>query len=262
MPIPASERVIYNKNPLQLVICQLRFPPVLKIEAEMPAAFQDRIRREFPLFNISQALAPGVDVPQPIAQIIGAVTAGARSYEFSSEDAKWKLTLSKESMAMACEQYPQWENFRARFEEPFRGLIDLYCPAFFSRIGLRYRNVIRRSSLGLSNTKWSDLLSPYVSAELSSEVGDLVEDSNHQILMRFEDIPGNVRILHGIGKDESGESCYLIDNDFFIDRKTEITNAISFLDHFHAVSGKLFRWCINERLHIAMEPRVLHYQHG
>ena len=39
-----DERVIYAKRQLVEVICQLRFPEILKIEAHEPADFQDAIR--------------------------------------------------------------------------------------------------------------------------------------------------------------------------------------------------------------------------
>ena len=43
-----EERMIYAKRQLVEVICQLRFPEILSIDASEPAAFQDRIRREYP----------------------------------------------------------------------------------------------------------------------------------------------------------------------------------------------------------------------
>ena len=37
-PFPDTPRVVYNKNPLFEVLCQLRFPHILRIETEIPAA--------------------------------------------------------------------------------------------------------------------------------------------------------------------------------------------------------------------------------
>ena len=64
MPFPEAKRIIYRKNPLDQVICQLRFPPILKIDAEVPAKFQDRIRGDFP--NLSDSLEIKVEVPHGV----------------------------------------------------------------------------------------------------------------------------------------------------------------------------------------------------
>ncbi|MBL8785507.1 MAG: TIGR04255 family protein, partial [Deltaproteobacteria bacterium] len=48
--IPESPRVIYASNPLADVICQVRFPRILRIDNELPADFQDAIRGQFPHF--------------------------------------------------------------------------------------------------------------------------------------------------------------------------------------------------------------------
>ncbi len=50
MPFPEVQRVIYRKNPLEQVICQFRFPAILRIDTETPADFQERIRNDFPQF--------------------------------------------------------------------------------------------------------------------------------------------------------------------------------------------------------------------
>jgi uncharacterized protein (TIGR04255 family) len=50
MPFPDSPRAIYRMNPLDHVICQLRFPPILMIDSKPPNEFQDAIRKEYPLY--------------------------------------------------------------------------------------------------------------------------------------------------------------------------------------------------------------------
>ena len=64
MPFPEVDRVIYTTNPLDREICQLRFPPILKIDTEIPSQFQDKLRSEYPnlseskevLFNIQMGM--------------------------------------------------------------------------------------------------------------------------------------------------------------------------------------------------------------
>ena len=67
MPFPEVERVIYARNPLDQVVCQLRFPPILKIDAEIPAGFQDRVREDYP--NFSETSGWQLEVPAMAAGI-------------------------------------------------------------------------------------------------------------------------------------------------------------------------------------------------
>ena len=43
-----EERCVYQNNQLADVICQLRFPEILSISANLPAQFQDAIRDAYP----------------------------------------------------------------------------------------------------------------------------------------------------------------------------------------------------------------------
>ena len=70
---PSSPREIYEKAPLIQVVCQLRFPPVLRIESQIPADFQERIRARFPLFERN---SPPLAAPLPIPAFPGAVDTG------------------------------------------------------------------------------------------------------------------------------------------------------------------------------------------
>ena len=48
------ERFHYARSPLVEVICQLRFPTILSIGANEPAAFQEAVRRDFPRYMARQ----------------------------------------------------------------------------------------------------------------------------------------------------------------------------------------------------------------
>ena len=44
-------RVIYKNNPLERVLIQLKFPPILLIDSQEPAEFQEKIRSSFPYYD-------------------------------------------------------------------------------------------------------------------------------------------------------------------------------------------------------------------
>ena len=216
------------------VICQLRFNPILRIDAETPADFQERIRQEFPLFRektMTSDLAS--NLPESLQNLIRASAVQKQkrqAYDFISEDETWTLGLTREFLALSTSKYPRWEEFRAKLRNPIEALVDIYDPAFFTRVGLRYRNVIQRSKLGLEEASWADLLKPQTSGIFSAQdMHGAVEECQTQTLIRFSDGSGTVRMSHGIAQDPDNENeeCYLIDNDFFTDLAISATQADS-----------------------------------
>ena len=259
---PSAPRVIYEQNPLTLVVCQLRFNPILRIDTEKaPAAFQERIRHEFPLYREKQLTPDLAQLPDAVQNLLRA--AGVQSpkqqsaYDFVSEDETWTVGLTREFLSLSTPKYRRWEEFRGKLQGPLQALLDIYEPSLFIRTGLRYRNVIQRSLLGLEETQWKNLLGPSIAGVFSAkEVAGQVESCQTKMQIRLSDHQGSVQIIHGIAEnpDNENEECYVIDNDFFTDEKTENQDALDVLDNFNRQSGRLFRWCISERLNEAMEP--------
>ena len=52
------QRYQYARSPLVEVICQLRFPPILSINTEEPAQFQEAVRRDFPRYAARKEQRP------------------------------------------------------------------------------------------------------------------------------------------------------------------------------------------------------------
>jgi len=271
MTFPPVARVVYEKNPLEAVICQLRFPPILRIGAEEPARYQERIRdrypllRERPTFDIGAALPEILSLPPEVAKLLNtelvqALPLGGQTvYDFLTADEVWTITLARDFLAVTTKMYRRWEEFRGRLEFALDALIAEYSPAFFTRAGLRYRDVIRRSTLGLQGLPWSEVLTPHIAAELSSpDVANAVTQASHQTTINLAGQIGQVRIQHGLGggKDRD-EVPYIIDADFFTEQRTETNDALGRLDNFNREAAWLFRWCITDRVHQALGPRLI-----
>lgn len=258
MPIPESTRVRYEHNTLEQVICQLRFPPILRIGAEPPAGFQELVRGDYPRYSeqseASIMFPPGSGIPVDIAKLVPSITA----YEFASANEEWKLTLSRDFIALSCTAYTTWEVFLGKLEIALQGLVHEFQPAFYSRIGLRYQNVIRRPLLGLSGVNWAELLNPHAIGELATPLSGDVDRVKKETMLRLEQFEGRVRVLQGTVRDEGqDEDSFLIDCDYFTGQETEPANAIQALAYFNRQSGNLFRWYIQPRLHEAMAPRAI-----
>jgi uncharacterized protein (TIGR04255 family) len=261
MTFPERIRVIYDVNPLVEVICQLRFPPILRVAAEPPVAFQERIRAQYPLYSQRDPVQTMTGIPPELARLLGSTPfAGVPgTHDFSSVDSMWTVSLSRDSLALTCTDYVRWEYFADHLGEPLKALHEIYKPAFYTRIGLRYRDVICRGPLKLPDTPWMELLSPSIAADLGdSSVADRVEKSIHNVVFKVDEHDGKVQIQHGLTPNPNGtEMCYLIDSDFYREQQTETKNAPRVLDAFNEEAGRLFRWCITSKLHDAMGPKPI-----
>jgi len=254
-PFPESERVIYKKNPLESVICQIRFPAILKISSEPPVEFQEALRKDYPLFREIPPLDVGTGLPPELAAIMSKLLPlpSSKAYELTSGDGAWQITLTQESLALLCKSYRRWEEFREGLWTALSLLGKIYEPSFFVRIGLRYRDVIARYPLGLKDVPWGELLSRELASEFHSRIADAVEGTGHQLSLRLQGDAAKVTLQHGLG-NKDGDVCYIIDHDFYTIERTGVQDAARILDYFNRQAGRLFRWCIADRLHRAMEP--------
>ncbi len=265
MLLPESERVLYKNNPLVEVICQFRFPTILRIREGYLSDFQDMIRKDYPGYS-EQEPSFGVppQAPKELTAIIGQMNMpmppGLITHRFSTKDTKRFISLRDESMALAETKYERWESFRREIVKAESALKSVYEPALYTRLGLRYRDIISRRSLGLTKVKWQNLIKPYVIAELGNkEVSNAILRIVTRVILRIPDIPnGQIVLNHGlISPNGSDEECYLIDADFSVEKKDGVDEPFKVLDEFNRMAGRLFRWAITERLHSAMEPRAI-----
>ncbi|MBL8962502.1 MAG: TIGR04255 family protein [Phycisphaeraceae bacterium] len=254
---PEVERVIYGKSPLVEVICQVRFPADLRIETTPPVDFQQRIRAQFPLL-IQRNRAVLSAMPPDLAKAFESVmppSGGSTTWEFNTEDGQHTLQLVRDTLTLISRNYRRWEDFSGLFRGPFAALNELYSPQFYTRVGLRYRDIIQRSNLGLVERPWTGLLEPHVLAEIAQPGFEArTEEAFRNVLLKLPDQGAKVRLQHGFAEVEgSTEQVYLIDCDFFVER-TEIANVDGALQYFHGNAARFFRWCISDSLHQAMEP--------
>lgn len=259
MDLPNYERVIYQNNPLIEVVCQLRFPTILRIAHQQPVEFQDNIRFDYPIFESSQ----NVQIPSEISNFIPQFSASLINevnYSFKSEDLKWQLSLDKESITLITNNYERYEQFSSRFKKAIEVFEKIYKPAFYSRVGLRYRDLIVRSKLNLQDKDWSELIPEHIASELHTPV---IAPSIRLLLknLQLETGFGQVLFNHGLVRvrdteKDIDELAYLLDADFSTEGKIGKSDDIwNIFDQSNRTARNLFRWSITDKLHNAMQPQ-------
>lgn len=263
MPLPQADRVIYKSNPLDPVICQVRFQPILEITAEDPAAFQKSIRRKFPKYEQVQPQGVQFDlpagIPPEVSQLLSR-TLGPPTHRFMSKNEMRSFTLSQVSLAYADRSYEQWEDFKSILLPAIDTLQSIYEPETFDRIGLRYVNKVKRSDLGLQDVPWSELLEPTVLGAISDEgFGSQVTATTGQFTSDVDGVENaTVKVRYGLVQNQDNvddEQIFRIDIDFGAVGEIPYGEHEGILDIFNTHVRGLFHWSIQERLHLAMEPR-------
>ena len=249
-----EERVFYAKPQIVEVICQLRFPAILSIGAREPAEFQDKIRGNYPLYQRLEEKPVRIVNGKPQTQT-------EPNYAFVSADNRWKVNLTKNFLSFSTVAYTSWEDFARRLDEVLVQFIEMYRPAFFERIGLRYVNAFSRKALGLEGTPFSELIQPAYLGLMGEE--DVPEQAFQRASQDVEmGLPGGCRLkLHcgpGMVKrpgETDNEIRYILDNDVFMTGNIEMKHSAGALNTVHSNAGRIFRGAITETLHDAMEPR-------
>ena len=206
-----------------------------------------------------------VEVPAELRQMLStlpSVITDAEKrvrYLFQSADEVWTVALTSEFLALTTSNYGNWDEFRGRLDEVFQALIAVYRPAVFTRIGLRYRNLIRRPDLELSAYDWKDLIEPHIAGPLATDAisGREIKEAKGVLVLNAGNAGAAVTLRHGLVEPDEpnqGELAYAIDSDFYTERRTNADGILDFLDSANADAGRLFRWCITTELHEALRP--------
>ena len=257
MKLKEYSRKQYEVNPLFEVVCQLRFPTILKI-SEVPSEFQEKIRGEYPIYS-KKGLPK--DIPQ---EILANIQSQFPTYHnFSDEKEHWQINLSQNDITLvSLGHYISFEDLRERLGKIISIFEEIYKPSFYNRVGLRYKNLINDEQFDFNGEKWNQLIPKHVAPELHEEDKgeERVKEFNKKIILNdgdetinlsyvFSPITGSVN-----GKEVKDKLSYIIDIDCFtegnINGKHELFSRI---DSFKKNIRNLFGYSITKILNKIIE---------
>lgn len=253
-------RCIYRNNQLGEVICQLRFPEILTIEANVPAQFQEAIRADFPRYSVRKE-APAPKLTGMPGNLSLQQQPQSNNYQFVSADGVWRVNLTSKFISLACSRYTCWEDFAAMLDKPLAAFIQTYRPAYFERVGLRYLNFISCKALGLDGTPFRDLIESKYLGILADEQIPETSASRCSVDAEFA-IRGGCRAkIHagpGLIKrngQQDAEVKFIFDQDLYMAGNIPVNHSAGALQTLHAQAYSIFRNAITDTLHDAMDPR-------
>ena len=181
------------------------------------------------------------------------------NYSFISEDGRWKLNLTQNFIALSTVGYQRWEDFATRLDRPLAQFIQIYQPAYFERIGLRYVNAVSRRRLGVEDRLWDDLIQSQYIGILGEPDVEETEIAKCSLDVESPLVGGYRMKLHtgpgliGGGKTDK-EVKFILDGDFSTTGKLGADAVPEKLEQMHRYAVCFFQGAITKELHEAMGP--------
>jgi uncharacterized protein (TIGR04255 family) len=256
MPLTLEEfpRVIFRRNPLKVVVAQVRFPSVYALEqAAGVSAFQEGLRAQYPLATprggeLLVSVGPAGFTP-PVTQL--------GPWRFQTDDEQWTVAVTPESVSLETSSYSRFEEFRSRFEQVLHVTDQTIRPARQERIGLRYVNEISHPE-AKSVSDWQKFLDSELLGIAGGELlKEYVTQSMQQVLVVLED--GRLTIRHGYVRQDDDRSVYFLDIDAYEETPShfEIDDVLAKLDVFKEWIWRVFRGSISDELVAYLEPQEM-----
>ena len=146
---PPVREVPLTRAPLVNVIAQVRFPAVMKIEADsgFVAAFQESIRKDYPILRPERQLGvmigPGGVQPQDAGTV----------WRFETKDPDaWQVTLASTFLSLSAKRYTRRSDLLTRLTVVLHALEGWLHPTVCDRIGVRYVDRVTGDQLAQLHT--------------------------------------------------------------------------------------------------------------
>jgi uncharacterized protein (TIGR04255 family) len=239
---PQREDIRLQRAPLAEVICQVRFPPILRIASEQPTAFQERIRRWFPQLAVHQGVVVHME---PWGTTPPSAKPEPRIFHFKSSNGDTTVSLALNFYALSTTFYTRWRDFLGLLQLVNQAACEVYDLPYATRIGLRYINHLTFKNTGVSHvTELWEILRPELTSLLTGECWDEPLEMLNQLLLAGEEEDEQLMLRSGFKKGE--EPVLLLDFDCYTEGNLSLENLSTLCQRYHDVIYNTFRWCIRE----------------
>lgn len=128
-----------GKQPLVLVLCQVRFSPVRKMGDYIPAIQEEFRRHRFPIERAGK-------IQQLTITPAGVHAVEQERWEYRTKDEHWSVTVLQDSVVLQTTAYEKFEGFAEVLEKAVRTVLEKTEQNQFGvvqRVGLRYIDLVQ-----------------------------------------------------------------------------------------------------------------------
>jgi len=247
---PKKSEIRLGKAPLDEVVCQVKFSPILRISKEAPIDFQESIRTRFPGLELGQGVL--VQFPPIGATDKPIVEASPKLYRFPASDGNTGVTLATDFFALSTKKYSRWRDFIRDLDLVASSVINTYRPAFATRIGLRFINRFTRKNTGCKTVpQILDLFRDEITCLLRADAWT----EPHEMLAQIVLLDNKAKLALRIGfAREQGEPFFLLDFDYYEEGQMGLGDLANRVKRYHTRIYDAFRWCLLDESLPRFEP--------
>lgn len=252
--IPNKTYRVYDRNPLDTVIAQVRYEPILRIGAgDGVPSFQDAVRKSFPAFSQKQIQSLEVTLPNQVQVQQDQV------FQFTRKEDACKVELVKDNVSISTRKHASREQLVKDVQTVTSALHNTYAPIVTSRTGVRYVNIVDREIISRDlgrDVSWDRLVADEY-LRIPAEVADLKSTLfMNEITSPLES--GSLTLRYGfpLPKDGQSEPQFRFDIDRYLDGEVDISEIPEIMRQFtddiyglfHTFPGiELVEWMSNAR---------------
>ncbi|MEC4749568.1 TIGR04255 family protein [Methylomicrobium sp. Wu6] len=226
----------YKRNFLHQAVCELRFPTLMELgEPRPPAAFVKALRKEYPHLELANEVS---------LRIGGNSSNNTHTHIFRSAKLTWTVSLKQSALSVETTAYSDYAHMRERVLGIVEAASKIIDSDFFTRIGLRYINIIDSDTNPVLGWVNPELVGPLLSGCFKG-----IHEYAGKLQLMTDD--GGCLLQHGIvlkQKQAAGETIpqYLLDIDVFRN-EIQLSNTGEALDAMHAQVFDVFDWAIGPK---------------
>lgn len=227
--LPDVKPVQYERNFIDIVVCELKFPIILDWENKPPASIQKELRKDYPHHNKIQLIDPLTQPGESEKRL---------SLQLHSKNRRWTVAIKSDSILLQTKSYLNFEEFSGKLQKVINVVKDKIDSDFFTRVGLRYINVIN-----FTPDEFEELINRNLVAPILDNVYGTVSESYQRVTGITEH--GLFNFRHGIYPNDTSDQNYLLDFDYFKEG-VEIKDTLELVKKFHEYNFKFFHWTLGK----------------
>jgi len=229
----------FRRNVLQQVVCELRFPTLMELGSpKPPRAFVDALRKDYPHLETNNEVTIGLGVASSLP---------SHAHVLRSLRRDWSVSIKQSMLTIETSNYVDHADMRKRVLRVVDIASKIIDTDFFTRIGMRYINIVGNGEDPVSGWINEALVAPLQRGQFSG-----VAEYAGKLLVSSAD--GGCLLQHGIKPKQATSKKsqddfipeYLIDIDSFRN-EIEIADTADAIDSINRQAYSMFDWAIGPK---------------